>query len=148
MARHLMSLICKKIIIDDTTKLPSYIDTLVGADYGVSKIPETLPGFSIASMWISEAKRAEKVEIRVTLKRPSGKEDIMGIAEIRLGGKEGQRANLNIEVGKLLADSEGLYFIDISAKSGKKLLPGAQIPFTVSQQDKTVQPSNALKNAK
>jgi len=132
MAKHVLSVICKNIIVDEQSKMPSFIGVLTGATYNVSKIPGPIPPFHIVSIFHSDSLKAEKITLRIDLITPSQNKKNIIEAPIEVGGRYSKNTNINAEIGNLTAEEEGEHIIVVSFKKGKKEQEVAELSFNVS----------------
>ncbi|AGF78775.1 hypothetical protein UWK_02234 [Desulfocapsa sulfexigens DSM 10523] len=132
MIRHVTSLICSKVIADERTKLPSFIEVLSGASFGLTGLPSKIPPLILTSTWFYNSKNKRNIRFRIGIIVPgTEKKEILLEQPIVIGGPVGRTANINVEIANLVAEHEGEYLITVETKRNTRWKLDSEIPFLV-----------------
>ena len=146
MMQHVSSIICKKVIIDSLTNVPSFIEVISGATLNLPEIPGKAPDFTLFSMLLGKlTQKAQKHSYSVVFVDPSGTEKIISKAEIPIkkGGKGQIRSNVCLDIIQLAIEEEGIHWFNVNLGKGKKKITVAELPVRVvlakkKEQDKRI----------
>ena len=133
MIRHVTSLICGKVLTDERTKLPSFIDVLNGASFSLTGLPSQIPPLTLTSTWFYDSENKKKISFRMGIIAPgTEKKKILLEQVIVIGGKAGRTANVNVEIANLVVEHEGEYLVTVETKRNTRWKLDSEIPFIVN----------------
>jgi len=108
MIRHVISMICKDIIVDQTTNLVSYINCL--EELTTVKLPIKV-NFQVGTLWEKDTNDKEVLKMKIILEAPSKKRD--KVFESKDMEMHKKRHRVNIFVNGINVEEEGIYTIII-----------------------------------
>ncbi len=120
MVQHVTSLLCSKVISDERTRFPSFIEVLNGASFSLTALPSPVPPLTLVSTWFSNSNKPISANFRIGVIAPGEKKHIMLEQQLKIGGDNGRIANIYIEIVKLVVKHEGEHVITIETKVDKK----------------------------
>ena len=130
MIKHIWSVICERIVVDQTTNLVSYQTCLEGIT--AAKLPFNLTAFAFGSRWYKDSSDDEKLSFRLTCVTPKGNENLLVQVDDQILSAPSHRTN--ILLNGLPFEEEGTYYFTLKMKRENKLIKIAEIPFSVSVQ--------------
>ncbi len=117
MIKHLYSLICNDLLVDQITKRASYINIIT--DGNTIKLPNNMPSLYVVTSWYAEGEEKGVFQIRITFISPSG--DTKELLKDEIENKDGDhhRYQLNLLVKDLPVKEEGMHYFLIEHKMAK-----------------------------
>src|SRR4051794_7626248 len=106
MARHIWSILCRRVITDRESNTSSYIDAL--EEFVTSGVPVRVNMIMIGTLWAKANEEEDLLEVRVRVLSPAGHEiHVENGPEVRFGNF--RRFRLNLGVLGLPIDLPGVY---------------------------------------
>jgi|WetSurMetagenome_2_1015567.scaffolds.fasta_scaffold16780_5 hypothetical protein len=126
MIRHVWSILCERISIDQNSNLLSYFTCIEGIR--TKKLPITLKPLSFGTRWCMEGENKEKIEFQLILVAPSGKEVRLHADQFTML-KKNHRSNFILDGLKI--EEFGEYNFRMRMKKEDKWITVANIPLNV-----------------
>lgn len=128
MIKHLWSISCEKIIIDQKTNLISYLTCI--EELVAKKLPAVGSLFALGSLWQTDSPKEDILKFRWILVSPKGIEKEMFESKDFILEKERHRTN--IILNGISFDSTGIYIFRLQTKLNEKWKTATEIPLKVS----------------
>lgn len=147
----LYAFICEKVLLDQPTRLASYINVIPGGI--VDTLPKDMPPLWLATCWMGTGKPVDEFLIRVSLRSPDDASRKIIEMPVKDQVAEGQKGKVrrhvaNIHVGSFKVEQEGLHFFDVEfkvTKSRKGWQKCASIPINVELKEPPATKGNGFK---
>lgn len=127
MPRFLWGLICQRVITDQDTNLPSYIDII--EEFGVPKVPYRFPPLTFVSVWRRELDD-EELRLRVRVQCPSGATAFTH--ELDLIRMTKLRQRVNFRFGGFSSEETGDFRVTVESHGVDGWKDAASVPITVN----------------
>jgi hypothetical protein len=128
MIKHIWSILCERISIDQETNLVSYLTCV--EEITANKLPAVHPLFAMGSIWHTDCPGEDMLKIRLVCISPDGtRRDLIETKEFKLD-KERHRTNLILN--GISFDQAGKYMFRLESKSEKGWKTETEIPIKIS----------------
>jgi hypothetical protein len=127
MAKHIWSVLCERISVDQRTNLVSYLSCIEGIR--ALELPFAVPNLSLGTLWLTDNKKAEKIVFRLVLGCPDSTEKVL------VEGSQEQapsaRARINLILDGLAVDQTGQHIFRLEMLNNDSWEVKAEVPFDV-----------------
>jgi len=127
MIRHIWSILCERIIIDQKTNLISYLTCI--EELVAKKLPAVGSLFALGSLWQTDSPKEDILKFRWILVSPKGIEKKMIESKDFILEKESYRTN--IILNGISFDSTGIYVFRLQTELNNKWKTMTEIPIKV-----------------
>lgn len=127
MIRHVWSILCERIIIDQKTNLISYLTCI--EELVAEKLPAVGSLFALGSLWQTDSPKEDILKFRWILVSPKGLEKKM--IESKDFNLEKERHRTNIILNGISFDRTGIYIFRLQTEHNKKWKTITEIPIKV-----------------
>lgn len=127
MAKHIWSVLCERISVDQRTNLVSYLSCIEGIR--AHELPFAVPNLSLGTLWLTDKKTTEKITFRLVLGCPDQTEKLL------VEGSQEQapsaRARINLILDGLAVDQTGQHTFRVEMLNNDSWEVKAELPFDV-----------------
>lgn len=127
MIKHIWSILCERISVDQQTNLVSYLTCI--EEIAVAKLPAIHSFFALGSTWRTDHPGEDIIKIRLVQISPDGsKKTLIETNDFKL---ETERHRTNLVLNGIPFDQAGTYVFRIESQSGSAWKTEAEIPLRV-----------------
>jgi hypothetical protein len=127
MIKHIWSILCERISVDQQTNLVSYLTCI--EEIALAKLPAIHSLFSLGSIWRTDHPGEDSLKIRVVQIYPDGsKKTIIETNDFKL---EKERHRTNLILNGIPFDQAGTHIFRIESQSDAAWKTEAEIPLKV-----------------
>jgi len=127
MARHVWSVLCQSVLIDQFTNSMSFIQAIEGLS--VPSVPASAPQMMVGTLWLRTGKESQLLS-RIRILDPHGK--VANVVENNPASLSVPRSRTVTVLGGFSLSSAGVYSLVVESKKDGTWVQEASIPFEVS----------------
>jgi hypothetical protein len=127
MLKHIYSVLCERIIIDQRTNLASYLNCVEGLS--AKKLPAALQNLAFGSRWYKHGKSDEILKFKLSVISPTGDEKQLIESKEQVVQSDNHRTNIILD--GLSFEQDGTYIFRLKKQEGEKWNVVHEIPLKV-----------------